>query len=101
MQQPREKARTNQVNENLISLVRLNPVTAGDESVKRGLYSVSKNTAVLLTSDEFKDILLTDATTEEGELAVLNHFQVGDGHWQELLDEWQKKHNTPLIGFRR
>ena len=78
MQQPREKARTNQVNENLISLMRLNPVTAGDESVERGLYSFRKNTADLLTSDEFKNILLTDATTEEGELAVLEHFQVDD-----------------------
>ena len=101
MLQPREEARSNQVNENLISLMRLNPVTAGDESVERGLYPFTKNTADLLTGDEFKDILLTDATTEEGELAVLSHFQVDSGHWQELLDKWQEKHNTPLVGFQR
>jgi len=81
--------------------MRLNPVTAGDESVRRGLYPFMKDTAKLLTSDEYKDILQNDATTEDGEQKVLSHFQVDDGHWQELLEEWKKKHKTPLTGFQR
>jgi hypothetical protein len=89
------------VNENLISLVRLNPVTAGDDSVKRGLYPFMKDTAKLLTSDEYKDILQTDATTEDGEQKVLRFYSVGDGHWEEVLRAWEEKHKTPLTGFLR
>ena len=99
--QPRENSRINQADENLISLIRLNPVSAGDESVKRGIFSIMKNTDELLTSVEFKDFLQTDATTEEGEQEVLTYFQVDDGHWQDLLKEWQEEHETPLTGFRR
>ena len=79
----------------------MNPVTAGDESVKRGLFSIMTNTDELITSVEFKDILKTDATTEEGVQEVLMYFQVDNGRWKELLQEWQEKHKTPLTGFRR
>jgi len=96
-----ENSRINQVDENLIPLIRLNPVTAGDESVKRGLFSIMTNTDELITSVEFKDILKTDATTEEGEQEVLMYFQVDNGRWKELLQEWQENHKTPLTGFRR
>jgi hypothetical protein len=101
--QQRANSRVNQADENLISLVRLNPVTVGDESIpiKRGLFSVMKNIDEMLTSAEFKEFLQTDATTEDGEQKVLTHFNVDDGHWQELLTEWQEKHKTPLTGFRR
>ena len=101
--QYRENSRVNQADENLISMVRLNPVTAGDESIpiKRGLFSVMKKIDEILTSVELKNFLLTDATTEEGEQDVLTYFQVDDGHWQELLKEWQEKHKTPLTGYQR
>ena len=96
-----ENSLINQADENLIPLIRLNPVRAGDESVKRGLFSIMTNTDELITSVEFKDILKTDATTEEGEQEVLMYFQVDNGRWKELLQEWQEKHKTPLTGFRR
>ncbi len=100
--QYRENSRVNQADENLISMVRLNPVTAGDESIpiKRGLFSVMKIDE-LLTSAEFKDFLQTDATTEDGEQKVLTHFSIDDGHWQHILTDWQEKHNTPLTGYQR
>ena len=103
MLQRRENSRINQADKNLISLVRLNPVTVGDESIpiKRGLFSIMKQIDELLISVEFKNFLQTDATTEEGEQDVLTYFHVDDGHWQELLKEWQEKHKTPLTGFRR
>ena len=82
-------------------MIRLNPVTAGDESIKRGLFSNRKNTDELISSDEFKNFLQTDATTEKGEQNVLTYFKVEDGHWQNVLNEWQEKHKTPLTGFRR
>ena len=87
--QRRENSRINQADENLISLVRLNPVTVGDESIpiKRGLFSIMKKIDELLISVEFKNFLQTDATTEDGEQKVLTHFNVDDGHWQELLTE--------------
>ena len=85
----------------MIPLIRLNPVRTGDESVKRGLFSNMTNTDELITSVEFKDILKTDATTEEGEQEVLSYFQVDNGRWKELLQEWQEKHKTPLTGFQQ
>ena len=77
-----ENSRVNQADENLISLVRLNPVTVGDESIpiKRGLFSTIEKIDEMLITAEFKDFLQTDATTEDGEQKVLTHFNIDDGH---------------------
>lgn len=85
----------------MISLIRLNPVIAGEELVKRGLFPITTNTEELITGDKFKDILKTDATTEEGEQEVLSYFQVDQSRWTEVLQEWQEKNDSPLTGFRR
>ena len=55
--QPRENARTNQEGQNLISLIRLNPVTEVDDSVKRGLVAMITPVEQLLGRDDFKEIL--------------------------------------------
>ncbi len=91
----------NQTDNNMIPLIRLNPVPAVDESVKRGLFPITTNTDDIIASNEFKDILKTDVTTEEGEQEVLVYFQVDNDHWKDLLQEWHKNHNTPLKGYLR
>ena len=96
-----ENSRINQADDNTIPLIRLNPVAVGGESVKRSLFSIMTNTGEQVTSDDFKDILKTDATTDPGEQEVLKYFQVSNDRWQELLQEWREKHKTPLTGFRR
>ena len=49
-------------------MIRLNPVTEVDDSVKRGLVPMRTDLEQLLGSDNFKEILRTDATTEEGQI---------------------------------
>ena len=85
----------------MIPLIRLNPVPECDDSVKRGLFPTTSNIDHLITSDDFKDILKTDATTEEGEQKVLQYFQVDNDRWENQLEKSQQQHNTPLTGFRR
>jgi hypothetical protein len=48
-------------------MICLNPVTDVVYSVKRGLVSVITPFEQLLGSDKFKEILTTNATTEDGE----------------------------------
>ena len=48
-------------------MIRLNPVTEVDDSVKRGLVAVITHVEQLLGSDDLKKILQTDATAMEGE----------------------------------
>jgi hypothetical protein len=79
----------------------LNPVKTGDESVNRGLFPSATNTDDMFASHDFKDILKTDATTEEGEDKVLMYFRVDKNCWTKLLQEWQQEHGTPLVGYER
>ncbi len=55
----------------------------------------------MFASHDFKDILKTDATTEEGEDKVLMYFRVDKNCWTKLLQEWQQEHGTPLVGYER
>jgi hypothetical protein len=77
----------------------LNPVTEVDDSVKRGLVAVTTHVEQLLGSDDFKEILQTDATTVEGEYKVAEYFEV-DNKWQCLLEQWEKE-NQNVTGFKR
>ncbi len=43
----------------------------------------------MIGSDDFKEILRTDATTEEGEYIVAEYFGV-DTRWECLLEQWEK-----------
>ena len=52
-----------------------------------------------LASDDFKEILTTDATTEHGENKVAEYFQV-ENAWELLLEKWQNN-NQNLTGFKR
>ena len=80
-------------------MIRLNPVTDVVDSVKRGLVAMITDTERELASDDFKEILTTDATTEHGENKVAEYFQV-ENAWELLLEKWQQD-NQNLTGFRR
>jgi hypothetical protein len=96
--QPRENSFVNQEGQNLILLIRLNPVTDLDDSVKRGLVAMITPLEQMIGSDNFKEILQTDATTEEGEYKVAAYFGV-DTMWECLLEQWEKE-NQSVTGFK-
>ena len=62
--------------EDPVTMIRLNPVKEGEEFVNRGLFPKLKDLNALVTSDDFKEILGTDAITEEGELKVVKYFNI-------------------------
>ena len=70
--------------DNMVLMIRLNPVTDCDNSVKRGLFSTDTDLHSELTKQSFKDILLTDATMDEGEDDAAKYFKV-QKQWNELL----------------
>ncbi len=61
-------------NDNMVPMIRLNPVTENDNSVKRGSYTDDTDVPSNLKSKTFKEILTTDATTEDGESKVAKIF---------------------------
>ncbi len=80
-------------------MICLNPVTDVVDSVKRGLVAVITPLEQLLGSDEFKEILTTDATTEDGENKVAEYFKI-ENAWEHLLGKWQQD-NQNITGFKR
>ena len=90
---------TNQDEENLISLIRLNPVTDVAESVKRGLIATRTRLDEKLNKDDLRELLTTDPTTMEGETQVAEYFNV-QLEWENLTEKWEKENRT-VIGFRR
>jgi hypothetical protein len=74
--------------EDPVPIIHLNPVREGEESVKRGLFPKQKDLHALIRSDDFKEILDTDAITEEGERKVVKHFNI-ESKWDCLLEEWE------------
>jgi hypothetical protein len=80
-------------------MIRLNPVTEVDDSVKRGLVPMRTDLEQLLGSDNFKEILQTDATTEEGQIKVAEYFHVGNW-WDSLVEEWADI-NQNVTGFKQ
>ncbi len=53
----------------------------------------------LLGSNNFKEILWTDATMEEGQIKVAEYFYVGNW-WDSLFEEWADT-NQNVTGFKR
>ena len=54
-------------NDNMVSMICLNPVTKIDDSVERGLFSSNVDVLSKLKCRTFKDLLTKDASTEDGE----------------------------------
>jgi hypothetical protein len=85
--------------ENRVSMVGLNPVTTGTHCVKRGLFLIDNDLYKELTHVNFKTILLTNATRDEGEDDVAKYFKV-QKQWNELLLQW-KEEGKVIIGFEQ
>jgi hypothetical protein len=77
----------------------LNPVTDVTDSVKRGLVAIRTPIEMDVANEKFKKILLTDATTEEGENKVAEYFKV-QLEWEGLLLQWEEEHKN-VSGFKR
>jgi hypothetical protein len=76
--------------DNMVLMICLNPVTEIDDSVKRGLFTSDTDVLSKLKCKTFKEILMTDATTEDGETEVAKYFGV-QKQWDELTDQWCEK----------
>ncbi len=74
----------------MVSMICLNPVTDCDDSVKRGLFATDTNLLCKLKNQTFKEILLTDATSEDGKDAVVKYFGV-QKQWEKLLEQWYEE----------
>ncbi len=72
--------------DNMVLMIRLNPVTDCDDSIKRGMFSTDTDWHSELTKQSFKDILLTNATMENGEDEVVKYLKVKK-QWEKLLDQ--------------
>jgi hypothetical protein len=73
----------------MVLMICLNSVTVIDNSVKRGLVATDTNVLSKLQDKTFKEILLMDATTEEGEDAVVARFKVTK-EWEKLNRNYEK-----------
>ncbi len=80
-------------------MIRLNPVTENDDSVKRGLYTDDTDVPSILKCKTFKEILMTDATTEDGESKVAKYFGV-QRQLNKLNEEWSDKQEE-IKGYKR
>ncbi len=86
-------------NDNAVPMIRLNPVIENDDSVKRGLFPNDTDVLSKLRCVTFKEILTTDATTEDGQNEVARYFRV-QIQWFKLNEEWYKKQEEPK-GYKR
>ncbi len=71
-------------------MIRLNSVTTGKHCVERGLFSTDNDLYKELTHRNFKMILQTNATMDEGEDDVVKYFKV-QKQWNELLFQWKEE----------
>ncbi len=60
--------------DNKVTMIHLNPVQDDNNCVKRGLFLVDNDLYNKLTQNNLREILLTDATMEDGEDEVATYF---------------------------
>ncbi len=77
-------------------MIRLNPVQDDKDHVERGLFSVDDDFYSMLKQQKFKEILLTNATTIDGEHDVAKYFKV-EKKWNTLLDKWNTEKRALLV----
>ncbi len=78
-------------------MIRLNPVQDDKACVERGLFLVTNDLYSMLTQQKFRNILLIDTTTEDGEDEVAKYSKVKK-QWDALLDQWHEEKKV-VIGF--
>jgi hypothetical protein len=59
-----------------VMMVRLNPVQDDKDCVERGLFLVNNDLYSMLTQQKFRNILLTNATMEDGEDEVAKYLRL-------------------------
>jgi hypothetical protein len=62
--------------DNKVRMICLNPVQDDNDCVERGLFLDDNDLYNKLTHKKFRQILLTDATREDGEEEVATYFKV-------------------------
>jgi hypothetical protein len=82
-----------------VTMICLNPVQDDNDCVERGLFLVDNDLYNKLTQKNFREILLTDATTKDGEDEVATYFKVKK-QWDELLDQYNEEGKV-VFGFKR
>jgi hypothetical protein len=85
--------------DNRVSIIRLNPVTTGKDCVDRGVFLTDNDLYNQLTHQNFKKMLLTNASMDDGEYDVATYFKV-QKQWNELLFQWKEEEKV-IIGFKR
>ncbi len=78
-------------------MIRLNPVQDDKDCVERGLFLFNNDLYSMLTQQKFRNILLTEVTTEDGEDEGAKYFKVKK-QWDALLDQWHEEQKV-IIGF--
>jgi hypothetical protein len=76
--------------DNMVLMICLNLVTNHDDSVKRGFFATDTDSLSKLKNQTFKEILLMDATTEDGEDEVVKYFGV-QKQWEQSLEQWYEE----------
>jgi hypothetical protein len=71
-------------------MIRLNPVQDEKDCVEHGLFLVNNDLYNMSTQQKFRNILLTNATAEDGEDEVAKYFKVKK-QWDALLDQWHEE----------
>ena len=77
-------------NDNVVPMIRLNPVIDNDDSVKRGLFANDTDVLSKLRCVTLKEILMMDATTVDRQNKVAKYFGVSR-QWLQLNEEWYEK----------
>jgi hypothetical protein len=77
-------------------MICLNPVTTGKDCVNRGLFLTDNDLYNKLTYQNFKKILLTDATMDDRKYDVASYFNVHK-QWDELLCQWKEEKKSVLV----
>jgi hypothetical protein len=85
--------------DNKVTMIPLNSVQDDNNCVERGLFLVDNDLYNKLTQKKFREILLTNATTEDGKDEVATYFKV-EKQWDELLDQWNEEGKV-IIGFKQ
>ena len=72
---------------NTMHMTRLNPIVSynNEEEKITSLTSFDEEYITFIKSDKFRDFLLIDGTTKEGQQAIVEHYGVSD-EWNELIN---------------
>ncbi len=79
-----------------VTMIRLNPVQDDKDCIECGLFLVNNDLYSMLTQQKFRNILLTNATMEDGEDEVAKYFKVNK-QWDALLDQWHEEKKLLLV----